>query len=80
MNITYGITEEVYVLGESRRISYGIAAYADSAAEGTSAIVASVRDVSCSRSQLEILANLCNRIRLDPDHLSDVIEDFLGQL
>jgi len=80
MSITYAVTEEVYVLGQSRRIAYGIAAYADSAEEGTSAIVASVRDVAGSRSPLEHLVTLCNELNLDPDHLYDVVEDYLGQL
>ena len=30
MNVTYGVTEEIYSLGISSRTSYGIAAYADS--------------------------------------------------
>lgn len=80
MSITYAVTEEVYVLGESRRIAYGIAVYADSAEEGTAAIIASVRDVASSSSRLEHLVNLCNKLSLEPDHLYDVVEDYLGQL
>ena len=43
MNVTYGMTEEVYSLGAERRVSYGIAAYADAEEDGT-AIKQKVRD------------------------------------
>lgn len=35
MNITYGITEELCSLGNTPRVSYGVAAYADADEEGT---------------------------------------------
>ena len=33
--ITYGVVEEKYVLGKSKRTAYGIAAYADAETDGT---------------------------------------------
>ena len=78
MNITYGVTEEIYSLGHSFRTSYGIAAYADSAEDGTATIVASVHDVTADKQSLDELASLCNRLELSTIHLNDVVEDFLA--
>ena len=74
------VTEEVYALGPARRVSYGIAAYADSDADGTASILSSVRDISSDRASVEELAGLCNRLELDVIHLADVVEDFFGQV
>ena len=49
MNVTYGVTEEIYSLGTSSRTSYGIAAYADSEEDGTATIVASIHDVTADK-------------------------------
>lgn len=46
MKFIYGVTEEVYVLGDTTRIAYGIAAYAGSETDQTFTIAASVRDIS----------------------------------
>ena len=78
MNITYGVTEEIYSLGASSRTSYGIAAYADSEADGTATIVASVHDVTDNKQALVELVSLCNRLELSTIHLMDVVEDFLA--
>ena len=78
MRITYGVSEEVYVIGESRRVAYGIAAYADAETDQTSTIVASVNDISSDREAVEKLVELCNSLELDVVHLNDVVEDFLG--
>lgn len=80
MKITYGVTEEMYVIGSESRVSYGIAAYADSGTEGTSSILSSVRDISSDRAPVKKIAELCNRLELDVLHLADVVEDFLGQV
>lgn len=36
-----------------------------------------MNDLFTQRSQAEELAELCNRLELDPIHLSDVVEDWL---
>ena len=77
MNVTYGMTEEVYSLGAERRVSYGIAAYADAEEDGTATIVASVHDVTADKQALAELVELCNRLELSLMHLNDVVEDFL---
>lgn len=77
-NVTYGVTEEIYSLETSLRTSYGIAAYADSAKDGTATIVASVHDVTDNKQALAELVSFCNRLELSTIHLMDVVEDFLA--
>lgn len=78
MNITYGITKEIYYLGINSRTSYGIAAYADTTDNGTAAVIASLHDITDDRDSLVELVLLCNRLELSLFHLNDVIEDFLA--
>lgn len=77
--IVYGVSEEIYSLNNTTRISYGIVTYADSEPDGIYTIIASVRDVSPDRHKIEQLVDLCNRLELLPIHLNDVIEDFLAE-
>lgn len=77
MNVTYGVTEEIYSLGAASRVSYGIAAYADVVEDGTATIVASVHDVTSDKQALCELVSICNRLELSSVHLMDVVEDFL---
>lgn len=79
MNVTYGVTEEIYSLGATSRISYGIAAYADAEEDGTATIVVSVHDVTTDKQALDDLVSLCNRLELSTVHLMDVVEDFLAR-
>ena len=78
MNITYGVTEEIYSLGRSFCTSYGIAAYADSAEDGTATVVASVNDATADKQALSELVDRCNHLELSTVHLMDVVEDFLA--
>ena len=57
MNVTYGITKEIYSLGNSSRVAYGIAAYANSKEDGTSTIVASIHDITANEQALLELAS-----------------------
>lgn len=77
MTITYGITEELYSLGEIRRTSYGIAAYADIDEDGIATVVASVHDITSDKHKLAELVRKCNQLGLSVVHLNDVVEDFL---
>ena len=77
MNITYGVTEEIYSWGATSRVSYGIAAYADAEEDGTATIVAFAHDVTSNKQALAELVSLCNRLELSAIHLNDVVEDFL---
>ena len=74
----YGVTEETYRVGNSCRTSYGIAVYADPETDESAAIIASVRDISADRESVEQLVHTCNRLHLSPEHLSEVIEDYLA--
>lgn len=78
MNVTYGVTEEIYFLGTSSRTSYGIAAYAASEVDGTATIIASVHDITADKQSLSELVDLCNRLELSTIHLNDVVVDFLA--
>ncbi len=80
MNITYGLTEELYALGTNSRVSYGVAAYCDADKDGTATIVASVHDVTANKQALMNFVSLCNRLELSPIHLKDAIDDFLAAL
>ena len=77
MNITYGITEEIYSLGSDRRVSYGIAAYANAEEDGTATVVASVHDITTDKQSLSELVLSCNRLGLSTIHLEDAVENFL---
>ena len=78
INITYGVTEEIYSLGASTRTSYGITAYSDSDEHSNTTIVASVHDVTADKKSISKLVDLCNRLELSSIHLNDVVEDFLA--
>ena len=36
-----------------------------------------VNDISTERSKIEKLVNVCNKLGLQPEHMSDIIEEFL---
>ena len=77
-NVTYGVIEETYSIGSNKRTAYGIAAYSAAEIDGTSTIVASVRDISSDRGALEALAERLTCLELSPTHLDEVVEDFLA--
>ena len=41
--------------------------------------IAFISDVSTEFEEIQHLANVCTEKQLDPDHLSDVLEDFLAE-
>ncbi len=75
--VTYEIAEEIHSLGSVSRTVYCIAAYADAEEDGTATVLGSVHDITSDREKLKALADTCNRLKLSPIHLQDVIEDFL---
>lgn len=79
MNIfTYGTVTESYSLGNTSRVSYGIAVYAHTECDGTAAVIASIHDVSTEKDKVDALVFLCNLHHLDPVQLCDVIDDSLA--
>ena len=77
-NFTYGTVTESYSLGNTSRVSYGIAVYAHADRDGTAAVIVSVHDVSAEKEKVDNLVSLCNLHHLDPAQLCDVIDDFLA--
>jgi hypothetical protein len=77
INVTYGITEEIYSLGNTSRTSYGIAAYADTNMDHTATIVVAIHDITPDRHAIAELVSLCNCLELSTLHLLDVVEDFI---
>ena len=77
VSITYGIIEERYTLNDRSRIAYGIAAYADAEIDATSTIVASIHDITSDLRNVTALVNICNRLKVPPQYLRDVVEDYL---
>ena len=77
MNITYGITKEIYSLGATSRTAYGIVAYANANEDSTAIIVATVHDITADKQALSKLILQCNQFKLSTIHLNDVVEDFL---
>ena len=76
-SVNYGIIEERYILNNQSRTAYGIAAYADSEIDGTATVVSSVHDISSDLCEVTALADICNRLRIPPFCLRDVVEDYL---
>lgn len=76
--VVYGICEEIYELQGESRISYGIAVY-DSGADGSiAAVIERISDITSDRERLSELVDTCNLLKLEPDHLDEVVEDFLS--
>lgn len=63
-----------YIVSEHKYsyISYGIDVF------DNINLIYSVSDISLSKSEIDDLIRLCNKLRLETIHLLDVIEDFLS--
>ena len=77
--VVYEVVGEQHPSGDSKCISYGIAAYIDAATSNTKSVIAYVRDVTPNKTEIEDLVQKCNAFGLSPIHLVDVIEDFLNK-
>ncbi len=75
--LTYGLVEEKYELNGQIRVAYGMVLYANAEEDGTATIIASARDLTSDKAQLEVLVENCNTLELSPIHFDDVVEDFL---
>ncbi len=68
----YFIKEEIFENEEiGKYITYGVVIYQKDKA------VREIYDVSTSKRKVMELCARCNRLKLDPMHIDDVIEDFL---
>ena len=77
MMITYGIICETFIHGSILRSSYGIAAYAHADNTDTDTVIAVINDISGDYDSIFNLVKSCNEGELLPEHLNDVVEDFL---
>lgn len=73
-DVKYFIVESTVTVNGIPQITYGIATLDVSSPE---AFDACIYDITTDRKSIEQLVALCNREKLSPIHLYDVIEDFL---
>ncbi len=78
MNIIYEMTEESYSSEGNTRVSYRIAAYADSKDGSTATMIDVIHDITSDKQAMYKLVELCNRLKLSTVHLREVIDDFLA--
>ena len=78
IHITFGLIQETYILGDTRRTSYGIAAFVDTKTDGSATVVDAVHDIGSDRERLTELIRRCNDLHLSTLHLHDVVEDILA--
>lgn len=69
----YILIKSSYTLEDAEHTTYGIAL-----ADGSD-LIESVSGLSSDKQRVERLAELCTQLDLSPEHLSDVIEDFLAE-
>ena len=78
MKYRYLMIQSEFPHGESTRVGYGVAAVVNY--DETAVVLSSFSDV-CSEAELLLpLIETCNSLQLDPIHLADVVDDFLGSL
>ena len=76
MSYQYMSVSETY---DDGRMSCGIAVlvlYDD----GSSAVLQTISDICEDKTRIQKLVHQCNQCQLTPDHLPDILEDFLGTL
>ena len=74
MNHKYVTMKTVYPNGARTRKAYGIAVI--STLDNVS-ILHEISDITTERKKLKSLVNLCNRDKLEIEHLQNAIDDFL---
>ena len=72
-NIKYAVVEGDASAETDFTVTYGITAYDPS----SNRVIAHIGNITCDKKRLEHLVDLCNRGKLSPIHLYDVVEDFL---
>lgn len=77
MHITYVVVEKTDSSQSNTRTSYGIAAYTNGTVNDEFAVIAAIHDITTDRNALTTLVTQCNRLKLSPIHLRDIVEDFL---
>jgi len=65
---TYFLIADTYTLEEQSHIGYGIGCRADNS---------NFEDLTTDPVAVTNLISICNKLKLSPIHLADVVEDFL---
>lgn len=71
----YCVCKETYLLGQVVYVRCGIAAAVIE--DGVMNVIEHIGDISADEQSVRQLADRCNRLKLSPTHLRDVVEDFL---
>ena len=72
MTTVYELIQDCRILDGTPYIAYGLVART-----ADNRILAMIRDVTTDRLQAENFAKLCNSMNLSPEHLGDVVADFI---
>ena len=75
MNNRYIVVQNIYEFCNFSQISFGIAYVVQD--ENSIVVLQSISDIVSDRKHIEKLVDLCNKCKLDPAHMADVVEDFL---
>ena len=78
MECLYQVVEVSFSPLDPTQSEFGIAATV--MYDECTVVLAAVYHISCNRMAVTALAALCNRLKLDPIHLPDVVYDFLAQM
>lgn len=73
MNYKYVLTKTTYYNGEYTRTSCGIAAISSN---DNVTVLSSIEDVTDEQNNLSKLVELCNKEKLEIEHLQNVVDDF----
>ncbi len=73
--ISYIVVKEIY---EKSRTAYGIAV-CQKEKSGELVPIETISDICCEYESIARLAESCNRLKLSPTHIYEVIEDFLNR-
>lgn len=66
--VPYFLIVDTYMIEDRSHTDYGIGCRADNSA---------FEDISADPIAIEDLIDICNKLKLSPLHLKDVVEDFL---
>lgn len=75
MGLTYCVIKETYMLSYGEYNSFGIAAV--EVADGVPSVIVSLHNCADEFETLALLTKRCNELKLSPEHLADVMENFL---
>ena len=75
MSNQYIVVQNIHEFCNYSQISFGMA-YVEQD-EFSNVVLQSISNITSDRKHIENLVDLCNKCKLDPVHMADVVEDFL---